>query len=105
MDKIFLVIPEKIGTVAPEIYGVFCEHIGSVIYGGIYSPNAKGEGYIRGFRKKIIDCMAFMKMKIATPIDMSGSIIARSVKRMTIAPTRTISQPRTSSSICRLTAR
>ncbi len=53
MDKIYLVLPKTIGTVAPEIYGVFAEHIGGVIYDGIWcgddAPN------IRGFRKEIID--------------------------------------------------
>ena len=35
-EKIYLVYPKKIGTIAPEIYGHFSEHIGGVFYGGLY---------------------------------------------------------------------
>ena len=55
MDKIYLVIPEQIGTVAPEIYGTFAEHIGGVIYSGIYCGEDANAENIRGFRKMIID--------------------------------------------------
>jgi len=57
MDKIYLVLPEKLGKVAPEIYGVFAEHIGGVIYDGIYCGEDSGAENIRGFRKMIIDKM------------------------------------------------
>ena len=36
MKKIYLVYPKKIGTIAPEIYGHFSEHIGGVIYDGLW---------------------------------------------------------------------
>lgn len=55
MDKIYAVLPEKLGTISPLIYGVFSEHIGGVIYDGIYvGEDAKAEN-IHGFRKFIID--------------------------------------------------
>ena len=55
MDKIYAVLPEKIGTISPLIYGVFSEHIGGVIYDGIYvGEDAKVEN-VHGFRKFIID--------------------------------------------------
>ena len=44
------------------------------------------------------------KISTATPILMQGSIILISVKFITIAPTKTTTQPNTSSNICRLTA-
>ncbi len=55
MDKIFLVKPDTIGTVNPDIYGVFAEHIGGVIYDGIYVGEDSNVENIRGFRKEIID--------------------------------------------------
>ena len=31
-----VLLDEPIGTIAPEVYGHFTEHLGSVIYDGIY---------------------------------------------------------------------
>ncbi len=53
VEKIYLIAPEKIGTINPDIYGVFAEHIGGVIYDGIYCGD-KAEN-VRGFRKEIIE--------------------------------------------------
>lgn len=62
VEKIYLIAPEKIGTINPDIYGVFAEHIGGVIYDGIYCGD-KAEN-VRGFRKEIIE-----KLKaIRTPL-------------------------------------
>ena len=36
MRKLYVVFPDEIGTIAPEIYGHFTEHIGGVIYDGIW---------------------------------------------------------------------
>ena len=36
MEKIHLVFPQKIGTISPRLYGAFIEHLGSVVYDGIY---------------------------------------------------------------------
>lgn len=59
MEKLYLVTPHRTGTIAPEIYGVFTEHIGGCIYDGIYGENRMGEvtchDTIHGFRREIID--------------------------------------------------
>ncbi|MBQ8508374.1 MAG: alpha-L-arabinofuranosidase [Clostridia bacterium] len=55
MDKIYLVLPKTIGTINPDIYGVFAEHIGGVIYDGIWAPDTKDN--INGFRRPIIEKM------------------------------------------------
>ena len=36
MEKIYVVKPKRLGKIAPEIYSVFAEHLGGVIYDGIY---------------------------------------------------------------------
>ena len=36
MKKLYLMFPEEVGTIAPEVYGHFAEHIGGVIYDGIW---------------------------------------------------------------------
>ena len=53
MEKLYLVPQKKLGRIAPEIYGVFTEHIGACVYDGIYCGDAAPN--IRGFRKSIID--------------------------------------------------
>ena len=55
MDKIYMLMPEKLGRINPDIYGVFAEHIGGVIYDGIWCTEDSGAENIRGFRKFIID--------------------------------------------------
>ena len=31
MEKLYLMFPEELGEIAPEVYGHFSEHIGGVI--------------------------------------------------------------------------
>ncbi len=62
MKKLYLIFPEKLGTIAPEIYGHFAEHIGGVIYDGIWVGKDSPIPNINGFRKFIID-----KLKAITP--------------------------------------
>jgi len=57
MKKVYLVFPEKIGTISPRLYGAFIEHLGSVIYDGIYCGEDSGAEHINGFRKDIIDAV------------------------------------------------
>jgi len=48
---------EPIGTIAPEIYGHFIEHLGGVIYDGVWvGPDSKipNEG---GIRRAVIDAL------------------------------------------------
>ncbi len=54
MKNIMILYPEKIGTVAPEIYGHFTEHIGGVIYDGIWVGRDSDVPNIRGFRKDLV---------------------------------------------------
>ena len=55
MDKIYLVLPEKTGHISRDIYGVFSEHIGGVIYDGIYVGEDSPVPNVHGFRREIID--------------------------------------------------
>lgn len=53
MEKLYLIPQKKLGRIAPEIYGVFTEHIGACVYDGIYCGDAAPN--IHGFRRAIID--------------------------------------------------
>ena len=56
MDQILLDFTTSRGTIAPEIYGHFSEHIGGVMYDGIWT----GEGY----RQELVDSFR----RIAPPV-------------------------------------
>lgn len=57
MEKIHLVLPEKNGTISPRLYGAFIEHLGSVVYDGIYCGEDSPAENSKGFRKIIIDAL------------------------------------------------
>ena len=52
--KIYLIYPQKKGTIAPEIYGHFTEHIGGVMYDGIWVGKNSPIPNIKVFRNDII---------------------------------------------------
>jgi len=55
MKELYLIYPRKKGTIAKEIYGHFTEHIGGVIYDGIWVGKNSKIPNIKGFRKEIIE--------------------------------------------------
>lgn len=55
MKKVYLIYPKEIGRIAPEIYGHFTEHIGGVIYDGIWVGKDSPIPNVKGFRKEIIE--------------------------------------------------
>jgi len=55
MKKVSVLFPKKLGTIAPEIYGHFSEHIGGVFYDGLWVGKDSDIPNIRGFRKEAID--------------------------------------------------
>ena len=55
MDKVYLLFPKKRGTISPMLYGVLAEHIGGVIYDGIYVGENSDVETVNGFRKFLID--------------------------------------------------
>ena len=55
MKTIYLIHPKKIGTIAPEVYGHFSEHIGGVFYDGLWVGKDSDIPNIRGFRKDLIE--------------------------------------------------
>jgi alpha-N-arabinofuranosidase len=64
MKKIYLMYPQKIGTIAPEIYGHFTEHIGGVIYDGIWVGKDSDIPNVKGFRTDIIEKLKAIKAPV-----------------------------------------
>ena len=55
MNTVEIIANETIGTINPSIYGHFAEHIGGVIYDGIWVGKDSPVENVRGFRKAIVD--------------------------------------------------
>ena len=52
---VHITAPDKIGQIAPEIYGHFSEHIGGVFYGGIWVGKDSKTPNIGVFKNCLID--------------------------------------------------
>ena len=55
MKALYLITPHELGTIAPEIYGHFSEHIGGVFYDGLWVGKESAIPNIRGFRKDLVE--------------------------------------------------
>ena len=55
VSEVIIVAPEKIGVIAPEIYGHFAEQIGGVVYDGIFVGKDSSIPNINGFRKDVLE--------------------------------------------------
>ena len=54
-SRLEILVDEPIGTIAPELYGHFAEHLGGVIYDGIWvGPESKVPN-IDGIRRTLVD--------------------------------------------------
>lgn len=64
MKTAYLMYPQQIGTIAPEIYGHFAEHIGGVIYDGIWVGEDSSVPNVNGFRKELIEKLRAIKAPV-----------------------------------------
>jgi alpha-N-arabinofuranosidase len=63
-SHIEVLVDEPIGVIAPEIYGHFTEHLGSVIYDGIYVGEGSKIPNQQGLRTALIDKMRVIKAPV-----------------------------------------
>ena len=63
-SRIEVLVAEPIGTIAPEIYGHFVEHLGAVVYDGIWVGENSRIPHVRGMRKQLIDALAPIKPSV-----------------------------------------
>ena len=52
---------EPIGTIAPEIYSHFVEHLGGVVYDGIWVGENSRIPNVGGIRKELVEALAKVK--------------------------------------------
>jgi alpha-N-arabinofuranosidase len=63
-SRIEVLLGEPLGTISPDIYGHFTEHLGGVIYDGIWvGPNSKVPN-VDGIRKELIEHMRKIKAPV-----------------------------------------
>jgi alpha-N-arabinofuranosidase len=63
-SRIEVLLEEPIGRIAPEIYGHFVEHLGAVVYDGIWVGENSKIPNVGGLRKALIDALAKTKPSV-----------------------------------------
>ena len=63
-SRIEILLNEPLGTISPEIYGHFTEHLGGVIYDGIWVGENSKVPNVNGLRKKLVDEMKKIKAPV-----------------------------------------
>lgn len=59
-----VLLDETIGTIAPEIYGHFTEHLGGVIYDGVWVGENSPVPNIGGIRKALVDALKVVRPSV-----------------------------------------
>ena len=59
--RIEILLNEKIGTVSPDIYGHFVEHLGGVVYDGIWVGEKSKVRNYNGIRAELVDALKKIK--------------------------------------------
>jgi alpha-N-arabinofuranosidase len=60
-SRVEILLNEPVGKIAPEIYGHFAEHLGGVVYDGIWVGENSKIANIGGIRKALIDALQKIK--------------------------------------------
>ena len=60
-SRIEILLAEPVGTIAPEIYSHFVEHLGGVVYDGIWVGESSKIPNVNGIRKELVDEMRKIK--------------------------------------------
>jgi alpha-N-arabinofuranosidase len=63
--RIEVLLNEPIGAIAPEIYGHFVEHLGGVVYDGIWVGEGSKIPNIGGIRRELVEAMKRIKPSVA----------------------------------------
>ncbi len=63
-SHIEILLDEPIATIAPELYGHFTEHLGGVIYDGVWVGEHSPVPNIGGVRKALVDAMQAIKPSV-----------------------------------------
>src|ERR1035438_9379669 len=56
-SRVDILLNETVGAIAPEIYGHFVEHLGGVVYDGIWVGEQSTIPHVNGIRKQLVDAL------------------------------------------------
>jgi len=56
-SRLDVLVNEPIGTIAPEIYGHFVEHLGGVVYGGVWVGERSRVPNLGGIRRALVEAL------------------------------------------------
>ena len=56
-SRVEVLLPEPIATISPDLYGHFTEHIGGVVYDGIWVGENSKIANVGGIRKQLVDAL------------------------------------------------
>src|SRR5271156_2138495 len=59
-----VLVNEPIATIQPEIYGHFTEHLGGVIYDGVWVGEKSSIANVHGIRKELVDKLKAIKAPV-----------------------------------------
>ena len=59
-----VLLDEPIGTIAPEVYGHFIEHLGGVIYDGVWVGEKSRVPNVGGVRKALVDALRVIRPSV-----------------------------------------
>jgi alpha-N-arabinofuranosidase len=62
--RIDILLDEPLGTISPDIYGHFAEHLGGVVYDGIWVGEGSKVANVGGIRKSLVEAL----QKIKAPV-------------------------------------
>ena len=62
--RIEVLLNERLGTISPNIYGQFIEHLGGVIYDGVWVGENSKVPNINGIRKALVEKLRQIKMPV-----------------------------------------
>jgi alpha-N-arabinofuranosidase len=60
-SRVDILLNEPVGTIAPEIYGHFVEHLGGVVYDGIWVGEGSRIPNVNGLRKQLVEGLKRVK--------------------------------------------
>ena len=63
-SRIDVLLDEPIGTISPNIYGHFTEHLGGVIYDGVWVGENSPVPNVNGIRKRLVEEMRKIKAPV-----------------------------------------
>jgi alpha-N-arabinofuranosidase len=63
-SRIDILLDEPLGTISPNIYGHFAEHLGGVIYDGVWVGENSAIPNINGIRKRLVDELCKIKAPV-----------------------------------------